>query len=204
VTPEQRDLIQLLLDNDVLRFGDFVLKSGNRSPYFLNLGLVADGHSLSRLAEFYARKIAEDIGPETCDVLFGPAYKGIPLAAATAMSLAERFEANLPFAFDRKQAKGHAEGGRLVGHPIGEGARVLMIDDVLTSGGTKLEAIDLLRQEARAEVVGILICVDRMEPAQDGRTQVEAFAQQTGIPVHSLLCRADIEQFVGRSLTGDA
>ena len=196
----QRELIQLLIDNRVLRFGDFVLKSGKRSPYFLNIGLVDNGESLSRLARFYAEAIVGDVGADTFDVLFGPAYKGIPLAAAVSVSLAGGFDVNKPFAYDRKQAKDHAEGGRLVGGSLGRDVRVLVIDDVFTDGGTKRQAIDLVRLEARATVVGILVCADRMEPTDDGLTQAEDFQRQTGVPVHSLIRRSDIEEFVGHSL----
>lgn len=200
MTAAKRELIQLLIDHGVLRWGDFVLKSGRRSKYFLNLGLVADGSGLSRLARAYADKIVHDIGGSTFDVLFGPAYKGIPLAAAVAVDLAARFGINKAFAYDRKEAKDHAEGGRFVGSVLQPASRVLLIDDVLTDGATKLQAVDLLRAETGASVVGILVCVDRQEPAGAGLTQAQAFQRETAIPVYSLLTRVDLEAFVGRSL----
>jgi len=197
----QPQLIELLQDKQVLRFGDFTLKSGRRSSYFVNLGRIGDGASLTALAGFYARKIVEDLGAASFDVLFGPAYKGIPLAASIAMVLHARFGVDKPFAFDRKEAKPHAEGGRLVGTPIEAGQRILVIDDVLTDGATKLQTIELLRQEAGACVVGVLVCVDRMEPGDAGLTQAACFTRDTGVPVHALVTRSDIEADYGRDLT---
>ena len=197
----QRQLIDMLRAGDVLRFGQFTLKSGRPSSYFVNLGLVADGERLGALAGFYARKIVDNLGSASFDVLFGPAYKGIPLVSAISLVLSDRFGVNRPFAFDRKEPKPHAEGGRLVGTPLEAGQRVLMIDDVLTDGATKAQAIDLLRHEAQVEVVGILVCVDRMEPAGPGVTQAQEFSRRTGVPVHALVTRADIETGYGQTLS---
>jgi len=196
----QRELIDLLERRDVLRFGRFTLKSGRESSYFVNLGLVGDGESLSALAGFFARKISEDLGSASFDVLFGPAYKGIPMAAAIAIALAERFGVNKPFAFNRKEAKGHGEGGMFVGSPMTPGQRALMIDDVLTDGATKIETIELLRRQAKVDVVGVLVGVDRMEPAEGGTTQSDLFTRTTGIPVHALLTKSDMEEACGHPL----
>ena len=196
----QRQLIDLLLAKDVLRFGDFTLKSGRQSSYFVNLGLVSDGESLAALAVVYARKIVDDLGSASFDVLFGPAYKGIPLVAGVSMALKQRFGVNRPFAFDRKEPKSYAEGGHMVGAPIESGQRVLMIDDVLTDGATKVQTIELLRHECGAQVVGVLVCVDRMEPAEQDTTQAELFTRNTGVPVHALLTKSDIEQRYGQTL----
>ena len=197
----QQQLIDLLRARDVLRFGQFTLKSGRQSSYFVNVGLISDGESLGALAQFYGRKIVDDLGADCFDVLFGPAYKGIPLAAGIALVLEAQFGVNKPFAYNRKEAKDHAEGGQLVGAPIESGQRILMVDDVLTDGATKVQTIDLLRSVAHADVVGILVCVDRMEPAEGGLTQSERFTRNTGVPVHALLTRADIEAGYGHPLS---
>lgn len=197
----QRALIDLLRAKDVLRFGQFTLKSGRQSPYFVNLGLISDGEGLEALSQFYARQIFDELGAASFDVLFGPAYKGIVLVAGIALALRQHWGVNKPFAYNRKEAKDHAEGGALVGAPIEAGQRILMIDDVLTDGATKIQTIELLRRVAGVDVVGILVCVDRMEPGEAGATQSELFTRNTGVPVHALLTRSDIEEGYGHALS---
>ncbi len=142
---------------DVLRFGEFITKAGRETPYFFNAGLFADGESLRQLGRFYAEAWLASGLP--CDQLFGPAYKGITLAAATAIALAEKGH-NLPFSFNRKEAKDHGEGGIVVGAPLA--GRVLIVDDVITDGGAKRESIELIRAHG-ATPAGVLIAFDRME-----------------------------------------
>ena len=137
----QREFIQLALNNQVLRFGSFTLKSGRQSPYFFNAGLFNSGKALAKLGQYYAQAIV-DSGIEF-DVLFGPAYKGIPLAAACSIALAEHHNINTPYAFNRKEAKAHGEGGNIVGAPL-EG-RILIIDDVMTAGTAIRESMEIIK-----------------------------------------------------------
>lgn len=186
----QRDFIELALQHEVLRFGQFTLKSGRVSPYFFNLGRINTGVALGRLAEAYASVIqASDLSP---DMLFGPAYKGIPLVAATACALARR-GLDLPYAYNRKEAKDHGEGGTLVGaEPTG---RVLIVDDVLTAGTALRQAIDLLRA-AGAEPVAALVALDRQETGPGGVSAVEDLAIARGVRVAPLVTVGDVMDFI--------
>jgi len=161
-----------------LKFGRFILKSGRQSPYFFNAGGFDDGASLGLLADCYSDAIADS--GVAWDMLFGPAYKGIPLAAAVAISLARRHERNAPFAYNRKEAKGHGEGGRLVGAPLR--GRVLVIDDVISAGTSVREAIGWIR-EAGAQPAGIAIALDRQERGQGDRSAAMEVTAEFGIPV---------------------
>jgi orotate phosphoribosyltransferase len=181
-----RDFIAFACRQGVLRFGEFKTKAGRLSPYFFNAGLFNDGASLARLADFYAHTvIASDLG---VDVLFGPAYKGIPLAAATAMALAGMGR-NLSFAFNRKEAKDHGEGGTLIGAPLA--GRVLIIDDVISAGTSVRESIDLIRA-AGATPAGVLIALDRQERGQGALSAVQEVEQIFGIPVIAVATLADL------------
>ncbi|MFN5650927.1 MAG: orotate phosphoribosyltransferase, partial [Actinomycetes bacterium] len=154
--PFQRDFVELALARNALRFGRFTLKSGRESPYFFNAGLFDDGEALARLGRCYAASLVAS-GVE-CDMLFGPAYKGIPLVAATAAALAEHHGRNLPWAFNRKEAKDHGEGGTVVGRALR--GRVVIVDDVITAGTAIRESVELIRR-AGAEPVAVLLALDR-------------------------------------------
>jgi orotate phosphoribosyltransferase len=183
----RQEFLAFALARDVLRFGRFVTKAGRQTPYFFNAGLFNDGDSLRRLGHFYAEAyLASGI---VCDQLFGPAYKGITLAAATAIALAERGH-NLPYNFNRKEAKDHGEGGVIVGAPL-EG-RVLVVDDVITDGGAKRESIELIRAHG-ANPVGVLIAFDRMERGRGERSAVQELTRDFGIPVVAI---ADLEDLL--------
>jgi len=164
----QKEFLEFALELGVLRFGEFTLKSGRISPYFFNAGLFNTGKSLSRLGKYYAQSIV-DSGVEF-DVLFGPAYKGIPLAAVTAVALAEQHGKDVPYCFNRKEAKDHGEGGSLVGAPL-EG-RVLIIDDVITAGTAIREAMEIISAN-NARAVGVAIALDRMEKGQGERSAIQ-------------------------------
>ena len=167
-----RDFIALSCDKGILRFGEFVTKAGRLSPYFFNAGLFNDGEKLGRLGEFYARRLLES--GLAFDMLFGPAYKGITLASAVAVELA-RLGRNVPFAYNRKEAKDHGEGGVLVGAPVG--GRVLIVDDVISAGTSVRESVRLL-QAAGARPCGVLIALDRQERATEGDKDMEWSAVQ--------------------------
>ena len=178
----QRDFLKFALEVGVLRFGEFVLKSGRRSPYFFNAGLFNSGASLARLGHYYARAII-DSGIEF-DLLYGPAYKGIPLAAVTVAALAEQHGRDLPYAFNRKEAKDHGEGGDIVGSPLQ--GRVLIIDDVISAGTSVRESVEIIRRHG-AEPAGVVIALDRQEQGQDRRSAVAQVEDDLGIPVAAIV-----------------
>ncbi|MFZ9993398.1 MAG: orotate phosphoribosyltransferase [Steroidobacteraceae bacterium] len=178
----QRSFLDLALARDALRFGQFTLKSGRESPYFFNAGAFNDGASLATLGRCYAAALQQS-GLEY-DMLFGPAYKGIPLVAATAAALAEHEDRNVPWCFNRKEAKAHGEGGWVVGH--GLGGKVVIVDDVITAGTAIRESIELIRS-AGAEPVGVLLAVDRQERGQSAQSAVQEVEAQFGLRCISLL-----------------
>jgi len=183
----KREFIDLALELGVLRFGEFTLKSGRISPYFFNAGLFNTGYAAARLGRYYAAAIA-DSGVKF-DMLFGPAYKGIPLAALSAASLAEHQDIDVPFAFNRKEAKAHGEGGNIVGAPL-EG-RVLIVDDVITAGTAVREAYRLISATG-AEIAGLAISLDRQERGQGVSSAVQELKQSLEIPVVSIIQLSDL------------
>jgi len=188
----RREFLQFALAHDVLRFGEFITKAGRKSPYFFNAGLFCDGASLGRLGEFYAQALLES-GVD-CDQLFGPAYKGIALASATAIALAARGH-NLPYAFNRKEAKDHGEGGSIVGAKLR--GRVMIVDDVITAGTSVRESVTLIRANG-AEPAGVLIALDRMERGQGDASAVQEVRETHGIPVVAIATLDDVMAFIGR------
>ena len=160
---DKQRLARLLVDTGAVRFGRFTTKSGRTSPYFINLGAIHRGEQIAELADFYAAGIAEQFAAAPPSCLFGPAYKAIPLAVATAISASRVLGRPLSYSFNRKEAKAHGEAGTLVGRQPGPNDRVLIIDDVVTDGGAKREAVELLRAQSEAAILGLLIAVDRME-----------------------------------------
>ena len=182
----RQDFIRFAVDEQVLRFGEFVTKAGRPSPYFFNAGLFNHGASLLALSRFYAQSIdASGIG---FDMMFGPAYKGIVLAGGVTMALAERGR-DVPFAYNRKEAKDHGEGGVLVGAPLH--GRVLVIDDVISAGTSVRESVELIRA-AGAEPAGVAIALDRMERGQGTLSATQEVAEQFGIPVVAIATLDDL------------
>ena len=188
----RQQFLEFALARDVLRFGEFTTKAGRKTPYFFNAGLFNDGESLRRLGQFYAE--AYLASGMKCDQLFGPAYKGITLAATTAVALAEKGH-NLPYSYNRKEAKDHGEGGAIVGAAL-EG-RVLIVDDVITDGGAKREAIEIIRAHG-AVPAGVLIAFDRMERGRGARSAVQELHQEFGIPVFAIATLDDLMQLIDR------
>ncbi|MDZ7661797.1 orotate phosphoribosyltransferase [Thiohalophilus sp.] len=178
----QQEFIEFALQREVLRFGEFTLKSGRVSPYFFNAGLFNSGKSLARLGRYYAQTIV-DAGVQF-DVLFGPAYKGIPLAAATAVALAEQHDRDVPYAFNRKEAKAHGEGGNIVGAPLQ--GKVLIIDDVITAGTAIGEAMEIIEANG-ASPAGVVIALDRQEKGKGELSAIQEVENNYGIPVHSII-----------------
>ena len=196
--PHQRDFLDLALRLGVLRFGKFTLKSGRESPYFFNAGLFDTGSAIAGLGSAYADALQQSgLG---FDVLFGPAYKGIPLVTATAAALAERHGRDVPWAFNRKEAKDHGEGGTIVGRKLA--GRVLIVDDVITAGTAIRESIDLIRA-AGATPAGVLLALDRQERGREGaRSAVQEVREQFGLPVVSILALADLIAGLEQGLAG--
>jgi len=178
----QKDFVDFMLETGALKFGEFTLKSGRISPYFFNAGLFNQGKHLSQLGRFYAQAI-EASGIEF-DVLFGPAYKGIPLATATAMALNDSFNRNVPYSFNRKEAKTHGEGGNIVGHPL-EGD-ILIIDDVITAGTAIREAQEIIAANG-ATTKGVIVALDRQEKGKGELSAIQEVEQNFGISVASII-----------------
>ncbi len=177
----QREFIEFALETGVLRFGEFTLKSGRTSPYFFNAGLFNSGSSLARLGRFYAQTIV-DSGIEF-DVLYGPAYKGIPLAAVTAAALYDQHGVDIPYAFNRKETKAHGEGGSIVGHAL-EG-RIAIIDDVITAGTAIRESMDIITSQG-ATPAAVFIALDRQERGQGELSAIQEVERDYGIPVAAI------------------
>jgi orotate phosphoribosyltransferase len=196
--PYQADFVKFLVRNQALKFGDFTLKSGRKSPYFVNMGAFDDGPSLLRLGEFYAGLLADKF-EGSFNVLFGPAYKGIPLATTSAAALFSKHGIEVKVSFDRKESKGHGERGRIFGHVPKDGDRVVIIDDVFTTGETKEEAADLLAGLGDVACTGVAIAVDRQEAQKDGRSAVQIFETQRSIPVHSIVNIRQIVDFLSKN-----
>ena len=191
----QRDFIRFAIDRGVLRFGEFTLKSGRTSPYFFNAGLFNSGSALAQLGRFYAAAIVES--GISFDVLFGPAYKGIPLAATTAVALAEHHNRDLPWCFNRKEAKAHGEGGSLVGAPLT--GDVLIIDDVITAGTAIREVMQIIQGQG-AQAAGVLIALNRQERGQGELSAIQEVERDYGMPVISIVSLEQVLDY----LAGDA
>jgi orotate phosphoribosyltransferase len=183
----RHEFLDFALQRSVLRFGEFTLKSGRKSPYFFNAGLFNSGAMLAALGRFYAQTVM-DSGIQF-DMLFGPAYKGIPLATVTATALAEQHGRDLPWCFNRKEAKDHGEGGNLVGAPLT--GRVLIVDDVITAGTAVREAVDIIRK-AGADPVGLVIALDRQERGQGTKSAIAEVQETHGIEVAAIARLTDI------------
>lgn len=188
----QQDFIDFAIQQQVLRFGEFTLKSGRVSPYFFNAGLFNTGEALVKLGHCYAEAIQR--AELDFDVLFGPAYKGIPLAAAAASTLASEYQRPTPFAFNRKETKAHGEGGQLVGADL-QGKKVLLIDDVITAGTAIREVLPQIK-EAGAQVTGVVIALDRQERGQGERSAIQEVEQDLGIPVASIITLNNIFEYL--------
>ncbi|ALO43336.1 orotate phosphoribosyltransferase [Pseudoalteromonas sp. SS15] len=183
----QKEFIEFALEKQVLKFGEFTLKSGRTSPYFFNAGLFNTGRDLARLGRFYAAAL-EDAGIEY-DLLFGPAYKGIPIATTTAVALADHYNKDVPYCFNRKEAKTHGEGGSLVGSPL-EG-RIMLVDDVITAGTAIRESMEIIAA-AGADLSGVLIALDRQEKGKAELSAIQEVERDFGTQVVSIVKLADL------------
>ena len=199
VSPAQAAFIDFMCESGVLTFGDFTTKSGRKTPYFVNTGLYSTGAQMATLGDAYAEAAMERFGGGF-DVLFGPAYKGIPLVVATAAALHRREGRDVPLVFNRKEAKDHGEGGVLVGHRLQDGDRVLILEDVTTAGTSIRETVPLLCAAAKVEIAGLLVSVDRMErgPSGDGSALTE-LSVEFSMPTAALV---DLDAIVGHLAPG--
>ncbi len=192
------EFIRFAIHKGVLKFGDFTLKSGRQSPYFFNAGLFQDGESLARLGEYYAQAL--QASGVSYDVLFGPAYKGIPLVSATAIGLSSHYQRNVSYAYSRKEAKLHGEGGQLVGAELS--GQVMIVDDIITAGTAIREAIDLIQAHG-AKVAGVVVAIDRQEKGKGALSAIEEVQQEFKVPVLSIVKFSDIIAYVSTQFSQD-
>ncbi len=186
----QKEFLDFAIEQQVLRFGDFTLKSGRTSPYFFNAGLFNSGEAISKLGQFYAEAMV-NAGLEF-DILFGPAYKGIPLATSTAVALFEKHNRNVPWSFNRKEAKDHGEGGNIVGAPL-EG-RVAIVDDVITAGTAIREVMTIIEQ-TDAQPAAVVVAMDRQEKGQGDLSAIQEVERDFNIPVLSIVSLANLLEY---------
>lgn len=187
----KQQFIKFMVENGVLKFGEFTLKSGRKAPYFINTGNYKSGAQLSKLGEYYAQCVVDS--GLVADTLIGPAYKGIPLAVTTAVSLYNKFGKDFKYCFDRKEVKDHGEGGLFVGEQLKDGDKVIIIEDVMTSGKALRELLPKLEQAAKAEIAGMVISVDRMERGLESNlSAVQEVYRDFGVKVYSIVTMADI------------
>ncbi|MGO2089075.1 MAG: orotate phosphoribosyltransferase [Oceanisphaera sp.] len=187
----QREFIEFAMSKDVLKFGEFTLKSGRTSPYFFNAGLFNSGRDLARLGRFYATALVE--ANTQYDVLFGPAYKGIPIASATAVQLAEIHDQDVPYCFNRKEAKDHGEGGNLVGSPLQ--GRIMLVDDVITAGTAIRESMDIIQANG-ADLAGVLIALDRQEKGKGELSAIQEVERDYNAEVTAIITLADLVEYL--------
>ena len=192
----QREFIEFALTKQVLRFGEFTLKSGRTSPYFFNAGLFNTGRDLARLGRFYAQALADST--IEFDLLFGPAYKGIPIATTTAVALADHHDMDIPYCFNRKEAKTHGEGGSLVGSPL-EG-KIMLVDDVITAGTAIRESMEIIKAHG-AELSGVLIALDRQEKGQGELSAIQEVERDFATQVIAIVTLADVVTYLEEKIS---
>ena len=202
LTPKKIEFIEFMMSADVLRFGDFITKSGRRTPYFINTGNYKTGAQAAKLGDYYAACIQEHF-PEGIDCLFGPAYKGIPLAVSAASSLYRNYGRDLPYCFNRKEAKDHGEGGIMVGYKPQDGDRVAIVEDVVTAGTAVRESIELFKHVAKVEMKALFVSVDRMERGTRDCSTLDELREDYGITVCPIVTVREIIAFLhGREVDG--
>lgn len=194
---DKGQVIDFLVQSQALKFGEFMLKSGRKAPYFINTGCFDNGEKISKLAKFYAQKL-HSLGLHKVDAIFGPAYKGIPLCVSTAMALAQHFDTNIGFSFNRKEAKTRGEGGEFVGAPLAKGTRVALVEDVVTAGTTLQEVVPVLRERVGVEIAGVVILVDRAERGKGAVSAVQEAESELNIKVHPIVTISDIISYLSK------
>ncbi len=191
----KEEFIAFLAQSAALQFGQFTLKSGRQSPYFINTGMFDNGQQISRLGQFYAEAIKKEFDQDF-DVIFGPAYKGIPLCVATASALSQNYNINKYFTFNRKEVKNHGDKKLLVGHPLQSGEKILIIDDVITDGGALIESMEILNKVAELQYSGVILSVNRQEKNKKGNNAVAEFENKFDIPIRFIVTVSEIIEFL--------
>ncbi len=198
----KEEFIKFMLESEVLLFGDFVTKSGRKTPFFINTGKYRTGSQIARLGRFYAAAIMEHLGGKM-DVLFGPAYKGIPLVVTTAAALHSEHHCDVAFCFNRKEAKDHGEGGLLIGHQPRPGDRVLIVEDVVTAGTSVAETVPILLKAAPVTLSGLVVSVDRQERGTGERTALAEIRERYGMPAFAIVTMKEIVAYLrNREMNG--
>lgn len=187
----KKEFIEFMIDCNVLKFGDFVTKSGRKTPFFVNTGFYRTGSQLRRLGKYYAEAINSEFGTDF-DVLFGPAYKGIPLTVAATMAISERFDKDIRYCSNRKEIKDHGDKGILLGSPIEDGDRIVIIEDVTTAGTSIEETLPIIKAQGNVEMVGMVVSVDRMERGQGEQSALKEIEERYGFPTTSIVTMADV------------
>ncbi len=187
----KKEFIEFMVNSKVLKFGDFTLKSGRKSPFFMNAGLYVTGSQLRKLGEYYAKAIHSVYGNDF-DVLFGPAYKGIPLSVATTMAYSELYGKEIRYCSNRKEEKDHGDAGILLGSPIKDGDRVVVIEDVTTSGKSMEETIPIVRAQGNVEIVGLMVSLNRMERGKGNKSALEEIKDLYGFETNAIVSMADV------------
>ena len=187
----KQEFIEFMIDCQVLKFGDFVTKSGRKTPFFVNTGFYRTGAQLRKLGGYYAKAIHEHFGLD-CDVLFGPAYKGIPLTVAATMALSEQYGKDIRYCSNRKEVKDHGDKGILLGSPIGDGDRIVIIEDVTTAGTSIQETLPILRAQGAVNPVGLVVSVDRMERGQGEKSALQEIQETYGLKTAAIVTMAEV------------
>ncbi len=187
----KKEFIEFMVRSNVLTFGDFTTKSGRKTPYFVNTGNYVTGEQIQKLGDFYAKCISENI-KDKVDVLFGPAYKGIPLSVSAAIALFTRYNENISYCFNRKEAKDHGEGGTMVGCKLHDGDNILIIEDVVTAGTSVRECLPLLQNIAKVNIAGLIVSVDRMEKGKGDKTAIQEIYDEFGIKTYPIVTVREI------------
>lgn len=187
----KEEFIHFMIDCDVLKFGDFVTKSGRNTPFFINTGFYRTGSQLKKLGEYYARAIKETFGTDF-DVLFGPAYKGIPLSVTTSVALSDLYNTDVRYCADRKEAKDHGEGGKLLGGPISDGDKVVIIEDVTTAGTSIKENYPVIKAQGDVDILGLVVSVDRMERGQGEKAALDEISEVYNMKTTAIVTMAEV------------
>ena len=187
----KKEFIEFMVDCNVLKFGDFVTKSGRKTPFFINTGFYRTGAQLRRLGGYYAKAIQEKFGTDF-DVLFGPAYKGIPLSVAASMAMSEEFGAEIRYCSNRKEIKDHGDKGILLGSPLGDGDKVVIIEDVTTAGTSIEETLPIIRAQGNVDVLGLVVSVDRMERGQGSKTALTEIQEKYGFRTTAIVTMGEV------------
>jgi len=194
----KKDFINFLLESNSLKFGEFTLKSGRLSPYFLNTGMLHTGEAINKLGSFYASTIVDNIKTKYTSI-FGPAYKGIPLAIAAVNSLFTEHKVNVHYSFNRKEAKDHGDMGLIVGKPLSENDSVIIVDDVITAGTAVRETIEILEKQGNPKISAVIVSVDRMEKGTGEKSAIQEISESTGITFFPIVNILDIIEFLNDS-----